>query len=363
MRGGEAPRRARRGPVLLRPRRILPALLVALGVLCIAEGGLRLYGPDESTLLFSWEREDGMLAIDPVARTYLPRPGTRASNPDGPYRWYYNTNLQGLREEGEIPREKPAGTRRILAIGDSWIFGISVTQGMTLADHLDVLLPPRQGGVPVEVVNAGIPGASGFDLLLRWRTFQDWDLDGVLMDVPHNYARELAVAPSKDRYLSQDLGAPYLPVRIYLVARRLLTPFTRVQAAATPEVIAAIREDLVTIAREAAEQGIPSWVGIWPGDVEEGIKGGLRDADLLEFRAALGPWGARITGHALDHRSCWGFVDVAHPSEAGYRVLAEVLADLIVTGEEPATLRTTPRCLDVPGYGPTKQRPPDIKGR
>ncbi len=339
-------------------RKPLYALALGLLALGLLEGGARIFGPDESALLFSWERPDGMLAIDPTARTYLPRPGTDAQNPDGPYHWRYVTNAQGFREDTEIPVAKPAGTRRILALGDSWIFGISVTQGKTIADHLEALLPPRQDGTPVEVVNAGIPGASGFDLLLRWRQFEGWDLDGVLLDVPHNYARELAVAPSRDRYLDQDLGAPYVPVRLYLLTRRLLTPMTRARQAATPEAVAAIRENLVTIAREAAARGIPMWVGIWPGDLDEGLRGHTRDADLADFRAALGPHGVKITGHALDHRSCWGFEDTAHPSEAGYRALAEVFADLVVTGDEPAGMRTTPRCLDVPGYGPQKEMPP-----
>ena len=64
-----------------------------------------------------------------------------------------------------------------------------------------------------------------------------------------------------------------------------------------------------------------------------------------------------MTGARLASNACWGFEDHSHPSEAGYRVLAQILAERLTDGGDPGALRTTPRCEDVPGIGPTKPTP------
>jgi lysophospholipase L1-like esterase len=69
------------------------------------------------------------------------------------------TNSRGLREE-ELPLEKPAGTYRILALGDSTVLGFGVTVAERFSDRLEVLLNRRGGPVRFEVVNAGVPGYS-----------------------------------------------------------------------------------------------------------------------------------------------------------------------------------------------------------
>ena len=64
--------------------------------------------------------------------------------------------------------------------------------------------------------------------------------------------------------------------------------------------------------------------------------------------------GVPYGGHALDARSCWGFTDRGHPSEAGARVIAETLAEVIATGKSIPDVRHAPRCDDVAEAGPGK---------
>lgn len=77
--------------------------------------------------------------------------------PNRDYNWEgipVHINSRGLRTtEVEIP--KPAGTTRILNLGDSIAFGWEVREEMTYGRVLEGLL--ADAGQPVEVVNAGVP--------------------------------------------------------------------------------------------------------------------------------------------------------------------------------------------------------------
>jgi lysophospholipase L1-like esterase len=66
------------------------------------------------------------------------------------------TNRRGLRER-ELPLAKPAGTRRILFLGDSVTFGPGVRDDEPYARQVEALLQ-ADGAGPVETVNAGVVG-------------------------------------------------------------------------------------------------------------------------------------------------------------------------------------------------------------
>jgi hypothetical protein len=61
-------------------------------------------------------------------------------------------NEHGLRDPGR-PFAKPAGTARIVVLGDSFMFGHGVADDSTCVRHLERALNAR-GGAPVEVINA-----------------------------------------------------------------------------------------------------------------------------------------------------------------------------------------------------------------
>lgn len=93
----------------------------------------------------------------------------RSANPEIGHRNRANVDLQlmgvnvrteshGLRDAVERPFEKPAGTYRILVLGDSITFGWGATYEKTFCHQLEVLLraTPLLAGRKIEVLNTGV---------------------------------------------------------------------------------------------------------------------------------------------------------------------------------------------------------------
>jgi hypothetical protein len=72
--------------------------------------------------------------------------------------WKFVTNSRGLRDAREFPYAKPAGTLRVLALGDSHTQGYEVRQEATFSAVLERYLNGH--GVKAEVLNAGVSGFS-----------------------------------------------------------------------------------------------------------------------------------------------------------------------------------------------------------
>jgi hypothetical protein len=77
--------------------------------------------------------------------------------------WKFSTNSRGLRDVREFPYEKPAGTLRVLALGDSHTQGYEVRQEATYAAVLERAL--NANGFKAEVLNAGVSGFSTAEAL------------------------------------------------------------------------------------------------------------------------------------------------------------------------------------------------------
>ena len=77
--------------------------------------------------------------------------------------WTFVTNSRGLRDKREFAYEKPAGTLRVLALGDSHTQGYEVRQEATFAAVLERYLTKR--GLQAEVLNAGVSGFSTAEAL------------------------------------------------------------------------------------------------------------------------------------------------------------------------------------------------------
>jgi lysophospholipase L1-like esterase len=78
------------------------------------------------------------------------------------------TNSLGFRDE-RLPSPKPAGTLRIVALGDSFTQGYGVEEADAYPRRLEVLLAPRVPDRRVEVVNLGVPGTSPRDYIAHLR--------------------------------------------------------------------------------------------------------------------------------------------------------------------------------------------------
>lgn len=73
------------------------------------------------------------------------------------YEMTYTTNSLSLRDR-EFEKSAPEGVVRILAVGDSWTFGLGVDLPDTWPKQLENAL--RERGIAAEVINAGVSGYS-----------------------------------------------------------------------------------------------------------------------------------------------------------------------------------------------------------
>ncbi|HYU34227.1 MAG TPA: SGNH/GDSL hydrolase family protein [Thermoanaerobaculia bacterium] len=141
-------------------------LLSMFLALLLAEVGLRVYfgsrEPADFAAVLRRARNaprTGALALGQIVQAsawpdivYELRPGL-----DGTFRGQtLRTNALGIRGAREYAREKPAGTFRIVGLGDSNMFGWGVGEGEPYLQILEKRLGPR-----FEVLNFGVPGYNG----------------------------------------------------------------------------------------------------------------------------------------------------------------------------------------------------------
>lgn len=337
----------------MRWRRAASGLGVAAAALAAAEVGLRAaYHPEE--LLFV--AEEGHPPLPPPR----PRGADRAAGlvrEDGPYRWTLRLNRQGLREPADLPAAPAPDEVRLLAVGDSWVFGFGATDGQTLTDQLEVLLAgtlaPR-----VEVINGGEPGAPAVKLPERARGLASSfpDVAGLVLGQPHNPGRGMAtltVPPPADVWVYRALRHALLP-RVSPHPPRMLDGDELARATAAWRALA----DDARAGRLTGEP-IPVWFVLFPQDRESAVEHGF--GPEAEWVAAME--GIPTVGHALTQRSCWSYVDPFHPGEAGQRAIAEVLAPVVAGTGAASPWSEEPSCDAVPGVGPGKPGSPPAPTR
>lgn len=153
--GTQSPGRLRRfvgGAVI-----VLIALLIAF---LIGEVVVRVAYGDEMVLYprYHTDYEYG----DYTLRGTRPNSTFRHRSIDG--EWTFVTNAAGMRNERDFPYEKPAGTLRVLSVGDSQTQGHEVRQEATFSAVLERALAHR--GHQAEVLNAGVSGFSTAESLV-----------------------------------------------------------------------------------------------------------------------------------------------------------------------------------------------------
>jgi lysophospholipase L1-like esterase len=113
--------------------------------------------------------------------------GLRINEPNTHYRHksadvtvWFRINSRGLRADREYPYEKPAETKRIVSLGDSFTAGYEVDVEQTFSSVLERNL--RSRGHDVEVINAGVSGYSTAEACLYLeRELLEYDPDLVLI--------------------------------------------------------------------------------------------------------------------------------------------------------------------------------------
>lgn len=333
-------------------RKALLGFLVTLGTLLAVEGGLHLVFAKEE-LLFEWERPSGLIATA-LDGGVVTRPGAATARQDGPYPWNVRLDAMGFREDAPVPEARPRGVYRVLALGDSWVFGYSVDQGKTIPDQLEQLLPAALGVARVEVINAGVFGSSAFDMLARYRQLVEvYEVDAILLGTPHNSGRFKQTLEQRSAWYRTAHEGPASTLRTYLLARRWLAPLRAGMYAEIPDSLRGDAEhaDVRLIVSDARGRGMPAWFAEMPNNLEQGMRG---FSGLPAWRKTFEGLGVLTAGHALRERACWGFNDLGHPSEAGAAAIAARVAEAVKAGRS-IPVGAEPTCASLPEVGPTKE--------
>lgn len=122
--------------------------------LTFVEIGLRLFAPQivQCKINYEWRADDDVLPYVPKA-SYKGRMVLKDQ-----FDVDLTTNAQGFRNLGDIPMKKPEGVKRLVFMGDSFVFGWGIDDKETFTYLLQEDLGTRYGKEKVEVINAGVYG-------------------------------------------------------------------------------------------------------------------------------------------------------------------------------------------------------------
>lgn len=178
---GSSPRRQRlpaANPALSRRKALLFSVIACAGVVLILELGIRLggfflYGFSPYYLFYglkSWMADAQAEGHTGAYDGYFKFPPSRVLHQYGMFATPtpIRINAQGFRGRDFTP-DKPPGTYRIIAMGESSTFGFYARDDHTYPALLERLLTERLPGRPVEVINAGIPDANSDNMLAMLR--------------------------------------------------------------------------------------------------------------------------------------------------------------------------------------------------
>ncbi|HXZ85864.1 MAG TPA: SGNH/GDSL hydrolase family protein [Myxococcota bacterium] len=118
--------------------------------------------------------------------------GLRINEPGAVYRHkspdvnvWFRINSEGMRADRDYPRAKPAATKRIVSLGDSFTVGYEVGGDETFSSVLEREL--RKAGLSVEVLNTGVSGfGNAEECLYLERDLFDYQPDLVLVSFYQN---------------------------------------------------------------------------------------------------------------------------------------------------------------------------------
>ena len=165
------------------------ALLFASLLVCFAAieayGRYVLWGPDRDNL---------DCYVEDFALGKRLRPGFKGDHAGS----YVEINSRGMRDR-EYGLQKTAGTTRILALGDSWTFGVGIAPEQTWPKRLEALLA---GAEPVEVMNTGVSGYETYNEAVYYEELKVFEHDLVLVGLyPVNDVHDKQARNERDKML------------------------------------------------------------------------------------------------------------------------------------------------------------------
>jgi lysophospholipase L1-like esterase len=316
----------------------------ALAAFCIAD-----------ELAFRWIRN----------RTLALPAAAWVSDPDLIYRLNpSNADLPGG-FRGKQPGPKQAGTFRIVCIGGSTTYGHGLAGEEAWPARLERGL--RQKGIPVEVINAGVPGYGSHQNLLRFQrdilplhadlvlVYEGWNRTGALVD-PAGFVPYATAPPGATwaRRISSFLARHSLLLQSFVTraqSRKQKAPVAEWSADPHPDVFAS---DVKALAQSAWRHGQKPVLILYPALFYEGMSSAeeqhfsrlLWDAqsyrpemlgELQRKHAALREVGMATGSLVIDAQQAFAglhgperralFLDGEHLSASGCDKLAALLCD------------------------------------
>lgn len=153
-------------PILFRFAAVLISFVI---VALLSEVALRLFAPrlgvavDEKARFYRFDHELGWAPLENI--TYAEKD----------HRYLVHQNQFGLRAPDDIQLKKTSGRKRILVLGDSYVWGVGATQDELFTD-------PKVYGTNDEVINCGVSGyGTDQEYLFYLREGQKFDVDQVVL--------------------------------------------------------------------------------------------------------------------------------------------------------------------------------------
>lgn len=208
------------------------------------------------------------------------------------YQYSFATNGQGLRYR-ELPLPKPAGSYRVLALGDSYTLGEGVEEGQRFTDRLEKEFSAT--GREVRFINGGLTGAGPLEYGRLWfRAGLAYHPDALLICL---YAND--VYNTEPGFTPRMFLAPPAPPSGFRKLLYLLWPHG-VSAVKLSLNLRAKEEtgrttDLVeTVTRQARQEGIPepelaAWKSRLPPELVAAVNRGEFNGNSLAY-GLLNPW-------------------------------------------------------------------------
>jgi hypothetical protein len=162
--------------------RFVAVLISLVMVALLGEVALRVLAPDggktvtERSRFCRFDRDLGWAPLENV------------SHNDKKRGFFLHQNQFGLRGPDDMQLNKTPGRKRVLVLGDSYVWGVSASQD-------DLFTNSRVHGTNDEFINCGVSGyGTDQEYLFYLRTGQKFDVDQVVLvftpynDVPNNLA-------------------------------------------------------------------------------------------------------------------------------------------------------------------------------
>lgn len=257
-------------------------------------------------------------------------------------------NAAGLREDHEIPTNKPAGEYRVLFLGDSCTFGFNVLHNETFVEKVEQILKQRLPGTPVECVNCGVPGYSSYQGL-EWlkRYGVQYQPDAVVATFGWNDSRKWDVYTDVEHHERNVRSTPPGPLSMSAICRRVwqlrgaLPPRAEKCFRVPPDQYEVVMNQIAELARECGAQPVlVDWA--FNKNVEQGVVTNVNPYQTivrnLGDRAVIVDLLPVIRRAVKEHNAGALFMDYGHTTPLANDYIADAIAASLMSNYE-ATVR------------------------